>query len=500
MKHPNSNKDHSNLKPSAKGLILPPLWSELISSRDLCRIIIDLKVKNNSYNEIIDFCARTLQLNLNKAEIRDLILFLGSRAKHLNGIYDTMVQTKTKILYLDEIFQGRNNCFLGCADSHSHYLFALEEIQNRSELIIRETINNMELDFENVQFVVTDGLPTYHQIVPLCFDAAHHVLCQVHAYRIILREQDEFHRAAEKAKSLYKDAQIALRTLRTVIHKKQQALWRKKRRHARVKQKQQEFNQKNGIKPYAKKAPWTPERLAFKVELNNLRMGIKSQTPTITRMQNQMLKLQQNLCQTTKEYQIKKQISLQTGRLVHQFHDLMKCEPQEYPTKRERFQRILAQSKYPIAKKITQFLVDHPELFVTKTRELEKLCPPTVATTNILENIFNIFRPFFTKARHFGDTDVSKALFEIARLWYNTSSPYTGPNYRQSPLERAGIHPHSTNYLDLLVPLNQKNDKICRILSKEKTRLYHQKARRGSRASIILARSKEMAVKRVNLN
>jgi hypothetical protein len=498
VKHPNSNKNCPNLKPSAKGLILPHSLSELIPSRDLCRIIIDLKVKNNSYNDIIDFCARTLQLNLNKAEIRDLILILGSRAKHLNGIYDTMIQTKCKILYLDEIFQGRNNCFLGCADSHSHYLFALEEIQNRSEPIIRETIHNLCLDFDNVQFVVTDGLPTYHQIVPLCFDGALHVLCQVHAYRIILREQDEFHRAAEKAKSHFKDAKIALQTHRTAIHKKQQALWRKKKRQARVNWKQQEFNQKNGIMPYAKKAPWTPERLALKDDLNNLQMGIKSQTSTIARMQKQMLKLQQNLCRATKEYEVKKQISLQTGRLVHQFHDLMKCDPREYPKKRERFQRILAQSKYPIAKKVNQFLVDHPELFITKTQEFEKLCPPTVATTNILENIFNIIRPFFSKARHFGDTDVSKALFEIVRLWYNTSSPYTGPNYIQSPLERAGIHPRSKNYLDLLIPLNQKSREICRILSKDKTRLHHNKARHGSRASIILARSMEIDVKTVN--
>lgn len=489
MKHPKSNKNHSNLKPSAKPLILPLALGELIPPKDLGQILIDLKVKNNSYNEIIDFSARTLQLNINKAEIRDLILIVGERAKHLNGIYDFMVQSKCKVIYLDEIFQGRSNCFFGSTDSASHYLFTIEKIKNRSEAIIRETIRKWKLDFENVQFVVTDGLTTYHQIVPLCFEAALHVFCQVHAYRIILREQDEFHRTAEKAKSHLNDAKIALQTHRIAIHKKQQGVWRKKKQQARIKQKQQISYQQNGIKPYSKKAPWTQKRIAFKEKLNNLCIGIKSQTTTITRMQKKTHSLQQTLCQVTEEYNQKKQISLQTGRLVHQFHHLMKCDSKEYLGERRRFQKILARSKYPIAKKINQFLIDHPELFVIKTAEFEKLCPPTVATTNILENIFNIFRPFFTKARHFGDTEVSNALFEIVRLWYNTSPPFTGQNNTLSPLERAGIHPHSNNYLDLLVSPDRINEKICRLLSKDKTRLHHKKARTGSRASILFSRT-----------
>jgi len=489
VKHPNSNNIYSNLKPSANDLIQIPAVVDIVSPKLLGQILIDLKVKNNSYNEISDFCARILQLDINKAEMRDLILIVGERAKHLNGIYDELVQSKCKVIYLDEIFQGHSNCFIGATDSTSHYLFSIEKIINRSEVVIKETILNWGLNFENVQFVVTDGLPTYHQIVPLCFEAAIHVFCQVHAYRIILREQDEFHRSAEKAYSHLHDAELALESHRNAIHKKQQALWRKKKKRERIKKKQQDYYQKNGIKPYSKKALWTSERKAFKEELDNLRIGIKSQSDTIVRMQKEIQKLQQNLCRASEDYDKKKQISLQTGRLVRQFHDLMKCDSKEYPTERVRFQEILERSKYPIAKKINQFLIDHPELLVIKTLEFEKLCPPSVATTNILENIFNIFRPFFTKARHFGDNNVSNALFEILRLWYNTTPPYTGPNNSQSPLERVGIHAKSQNYLDLLFSPNGIQDQICRIFTIEKTRMHHKKGRRGSRASIIFSRS-----------
>ena len=50
--------------------------------------ILDLKVKDNSYNEIIDFCEKILKIQVSKENIMDLILEAGKRAKQLNGIYD----------------------------------------------------------------------------------------------------------------------------------------------------------------------------------------------------------------------------------------------------------------------------------------------------------------------------------------------------------------------------------------------------------------------------
>ena len=94
-----------------------------MDSRDLCRGILDLKVKDNSYNEIIDFCEKILEIQVSKENIMDLILEAGKRAKQLNGIYDELVQAHTKILLFDEVFQGRKNCWLGCADASSHYSF-----------------------------------------------------------------------------------------------------------------------------------------------------------------------------------------------------------------------------------------------------------------------------------------------------------------------------------------------------------------------------------------
>jgi len=107
--------------------------ANVLDSPDLCRAVVDLKVKDNSYNEIVDFCARVLHVTINKDEIAKILMDAGKRAKHLNGIYDTLVKPAVRYIVVDEIFQGRHNCYLGSADPTSHYLFLLRGIRNRSE-------------------------------------------------------------------------------------------------------------------------------------------------------------------------------------------------------------------------------------------------------------------------------------------------------------------------------------------------------------------------------
>ena len=488
MKHPKTSKASRNKKNPINGILAPPLPADLLKSKDICKMIMDLKVKDNSYNEIIDFFQRTLDVTLTKEDIRNVILEVGKRAKQLNGIYDQLVQSRVDKLVFDEVFQGRYNCHLGCADATSHYLFMLKDLAHRSEEAIKAAIEGMGLDFDQVKIAITDGLQSYNGALPAVLDAVVHILCEVHAYRIILREQDPYERQAEKAYTNVKEAIQTLKDHRKAIQRKQQQLIRKKLRQQRLKQKQMRYYQASGIKPYAKKTPWTPERLAFKTLLNTLRQEIKSQANTIANMQRKIPGLQLALCVAKKEYDEKKQISLQTGRLVARFHQLLKMEPKEFPSAFARFQEIIAGSKYPIAAKFRSFLKDHPELFAAKTTALFAICPPSVSTTNIIECIFGILRPLLTKARHFGDNPVSEAFFDIIRLRYNLTPPYTGPNREQSPLERAGIHPKVNDYLNALFPPDREIPALSRLNQKLKNQLS-QRNRLEKRAKRQIAQS-----------
>jgi hypothetical protein len=459
VKHPKTRNTRQNKSIATKGLINFPHPTDVIKPRDLCRIVLDLKVKDNSYNEIIDFCLHTLQIHISKEQIMEILIDAGNRAKHLNGIYDELVQALTKIVVLDEVFQGKSNCIFGCADAGSHYLFCFENIAHRSEEAIRSVFQGMGLSFDNLKLAITDGLASYPAVIAGSLESVIHVLCQVHAYRIILREQDTYHRAVQKAYTAIKDAKAALVQHRDMIHRKQQEVLRKKKRMDRVVQKRAKYHKANGIKLYSKKSPMTDVRLAFKAQLDNLRMGIKSQMNTISNLKKKTAALQKALFDAEQEYLGKKQISLQTGRLVHQFHRLIKCTPDDFPREKIRIDKALVQSNYPIAIKIRTFLKDHPALLVTKTKELDAICPPSVATTNIIEGIFGLLRPLLTKARRFHETLVAKAFFEIVRFHYNFSSPFTGINKGTSPLERAGVHSKYKNYLDALYPEDRQN--IC---------------------------------------
>jgi hypothetical protein len=486
VKHPKTTNACKNKKKITNELTILPLPAEVLNPKDIGRMILDLKVKDNSYNEVIDFCNRILGVPITKENIMDLIVEAGKRAKQLNGIYDELVQSRVDKLVLDEIFQGHHNCYLGCADATSHYLFMLKDLEHRSEEAIKTAISERGLDFDNVKIAITDGLQSYNEAIPAVLEDAVHILCQVHAYRIILREQDTYDRQAEKAYTLLKAKRQAIKDHRKAIQRKQQQLSRKIIKLQRKKQKQIAYCQANGIKPYAKNIPWTSERLAFKVQLNILRLEVKSQSITIANMKRKIPLLQRDLYTATIAFEEKKQVSLQTGRLVSQFHQLLKTTPKEFSHALDQFQKNINRSKYLIAAKFRAFLKDHPELFAAKTPALFAICPPAVSTTNIIEGIFGLIRPLLTKARHFGDNPVADAFFEIIRLHYNLTPPYTGPNNGKSPLVRAGIHPKTNDYLDALLPPDRKIDALSNLNRKLKNKSpqKNRPQKRGKRQQI----------------
>ena len=185
------------------------------------------------------------------------------------------------------------------------------------------------------------------------------------------------------------------------------------------KQAREDYDRAHGIKPYSKNVPWTPERVAFKARLNELQVEVRSKAATITHAEEKVLKLQQTLEKAEKKYRKKKQASLQAGRLVARFKALLKSRPADFAAEKACLEAMLARSRNPIAGKLQKFLNGHPEVFAAKVPALDALCPPSAENTNIIEGIFGLLRPLLKKARRFGVTPVTAALFEIFRLHHN---------------------------------------------------------------------------------
>lgn len=461
MKRPKSYNRPKFKKGSIIGAPYLPEILEVLSSRDLCRMVIDFKVKDLSHHEIEDFFARGLHLPITQPEIEAILLAAGTRAKQLNGIYDAQVHPHIETLEFDEIFQGRENCYLGCADAASHYLFMLEWIEGRSEDTLRRIMVALGDVFDEVKLIITDGLKAYSELIPETFEKAVHLFCTVHAFRIILREQEEVERGARKAYAKLKDLRTDLTHERSKIYAKRQKIKRRKRQLTRWIQKQDDYYRNYGIKKNAKKEIWTPERIWIKERLNFIRAMIRSQEKTLREAEEDFPKMKLAIAKAENAYLPKKQDALQSGRLVGEFKALLKSSPDDYSVRRAKFEQHLNGNSYSIAGKLRKFLKEHPEMFTTKTPYLDALCPPSMANTNIIESIFGRIRPFLKKARRFRPTPIATALFEIVRLRYNLTSPYTGPNRCQSPLERAGIRSKYRDYLDALLPPTREINYLC---------------------------------------
>ncbi len=456
MKHPKKHNSRNLKKLSARDNANSPAAADVLETPDLCRVVVDLKVKDNSYNEIVDFCARVLHVAVSKETITMILEEAGTRAKHLNGIYDALVKTGTRFIVVDEIFQGRHNCFLGSADPTSNYLFLLRGIKNRTEETLQEALAGLAAGFKRLELVITDGLRQYGVVVPEAFEDAVHLLCQVHAFRIILREQEKVDREARKVYGAVKDARDALSDCRQKGYKKRRQLKAMQGRLAQAKAARDRDNHAHfGTKRHARGAPWTPAQLAAKARVNELQAEVRSKSATVAGAADKVPNFQHALEKVEKQYLKKKQASLQAGRLVARFKALLNSTPAGFAAAKARLESILAGSKNPIAGKLRAFLKDHPEMFVTKVPDLDALCPPSAANTNAIEGIFGLLRPLLKKARRFGATPATTALFEIVRLHHNLTPPFTGPHKGTSPLERAGVRSQYTDYLDAIFPASR---------------------------------------------
>ncbi len=456
MKHPKKHNVRSLKKLSACDNASTPAPADVLEAPALHRAVVDLKVKDNSYNEIVDFCARVLHVPITKEDVATILVDAGRRAKHLNGIYDALVKAGTRFIVVDEIFQGRHNCFLGSADPTSSYLFLLRGIKDRSEGTLRETLGELAAGFKQLELVITDGLRQYGVVVPEAFEDAVHLLCQVHAFRIILREQEKVDREARKAYKTVKGARRAIASSRHKTYKKRRQLKAKQGQLAKAKAARDDDNLAHfGGKRHPRGAPWTAEQLTTKARVNELQAEVRSKATTVAGASATVPKLQQALEKAEKKYLKKKQASLQAGRLVAWFKALLKSTPAWFATGKVRLESILAGSKNPIAGKLRAFLKDHPEAFATKVPDLNTLCPPPAANTNAIEGIFGLLRPLLKKARRLGATPATTALLEIVRLHHNLTPPFTGPHKGTSPLERAGVHSRYADYLDALFPASR---------------------------------------------
>ncbi|MFX0103417.1 MAG: transposase [Candidatus Hodarchaeota archaeon] len=416
------------------------------------REIIDLKMKDMSYNQIVEHFAEHRIIKYTKHDISYIILEAGARAKHLNGIYDSMVRHMFKVIEIDEVFQGNSCCYLGVVDKESHYVLKFVRMGNRARESFKEELELLLDAVKNLEIIITDGNAVYKTLVPELVDGIVHLLCHVHSYRIFIKEADVYHRQAADTLKRLKKMKEQLDEARHALTLKQKQLKRLDQKVSRVESNYDAYRTRADFKKYSKKAPWTPERRELARALNEARSNRRSKLKTVKNKKRKIAEIKSEIDGLRGIYREKKQVSLQTGKILSWFKRFLSCPQDEFEAEREKITGYLQGSKYPIAGKVLKFIQDNPQLQPRTDVDLDEVCKGFNASTNMIESFFGLTRPLLDKARLFSDSPQAKALLEIYRLKYNLSRPFTGPNKDTTPLQRAGVNSTFNGYLEALFP------------------------------------------------
>lgn len=415
--------------------------------------IIYLKLADMSYNQIIEYFRLSRGVFLTKYYIASVIREAGIRAKQLNGMYDARVSVNVRIIEVDEIFQGSQNCYLGVVAKKSHYLLVFTRLEDRTSDSFTDVLEHLAEDLEHLELVITDALKAYKSVIPEVFEGILHVICHVHACRVFFKEGHAINSAAKKAATAASKMEESLAAKKNELREKKRRLRRLEKRVAQIEANRLAFLADHGLKKHAKTRRLASKRRAFNAMLNVVRASIRNLKTTIASIENAIQEKMAKLAVLKKDATAKKQVALQSGRLIARFRHLLDCEPKAFEAELARYQDILDRSTYPIAKKIKKFIKNNPEIYATNLPGAKASCPLNLVNTNTIEGEFGLSRPVLNKAKHFFDSDQSEALLEVYRLKLNMSTPYTGPNRNQSPLARAGVHTSFSTWWDALFPL-----------------------------------------------
>jgi hypothetical protein len=417
------------------------------------REIVYLKLADLSYNQIIDYFMNFRGVLLTKYHIASVMREAGRRARHLNGIYDARVSGRIRIIEIDEVFQGQKNCYLGVVDKESHYFLVFTRLANRSIESFKAVLEPLFDDLDQLELVITDALAAYKSVIPGVFEGVLHVICHVHGYRVFLKEGDKINRVAQKAATELQDKHDDLSEKKQSLIRKKRHLKGLEKRLLRNETKRQAFLSAHGIKKYAKKRKYMAQRKTFNMEANILRGSIRSLKKTLVSIGKKIQVGLAELSALEQDLAAKKQVALQSGRLIARFRRLLDCKPDVFEAELARYNAALDRSRYPVAAKIKKFIKNNPAIYATNLPNAKVSCPPNFINTNTAEGTFSISRPVLNKAKHFFDSEQSEALLEVFRLKFNMSAPYTGPNKHWSPLERAGVNSSFLTWIEALFPL-----------------------------------------------
>lgn len=417
------------------------------------RIILDLKLKGLSLKEIRDHLIHCLNTTLSIRKIREILENYGKKAEKLNEYYDKKVFAKIQVAEADEIYQGMNSMYIGIAEKYSGYIIRLQHVDNKNAECFVDFFQEFGRILPNISLWITDGLPTYNPVMDSIFSNIPHLLCHVHTYRDLMKEQDVYNRKARRALTKLRQSAERIKFIQNHMYQNEKQVEINQKLFNQARKERDEFYCNHNIQKYSKTPIFKKQRKRFVDQLGFFRTMIKSYEKQVKHWKNKLIKQEKEEVTAKQHYQETKTIALQSGRLLSYFKQLMDCHWLDFERLMANYCQILTNSKYPIAVRILKILKNKPKIFNDKTEKIQALVPPNRANTNTIESIFGRYRLFFRKYRTMKNTKYARAIFDILRFYHNFTPPYNGFNNDISPIKRLGVKTNFKTALDCLCPL-----------------------------------------------
>jgi transposase-like protein len=432
------------------GLILVVIG---VDCQFLKRLIIDLMLKGLSLNQLQEHLRLIYGLHIVHSQIRRIETEAADKAKRINLQLDKQVAPKISKIEVDEIFQGKNTVTLGAVTKKFNYCLGLHWSPDRTKESIIAFLKPIAKRCSNVKVVITDLFSGYKEIVPDLFKKAIHLVCHLHAGRLLRKTLRHLSSVlSHKRKELEKIQKgnlkggKKLKKLRDRIAflmarlKKDQCLFKRdcKKKHLKP---------KKCTKTMDSKLACMEKRIQ---KDNKALKDLRTQRDLLIKDQRKIPALRK---ETEKKILTAQQDLLQSGRLVADFRKLLKDLTPDFESHKIKLLSRLEQSKYSISKEIIKMIHDNPDLFSVRN---SRILPSNYQNTNTVEGLFSLFRRLLDSTRLLSSEAGSDRYCDLFRLYHNTMPPFTGPHQNSSPVERLGVKLRGKTYLDLIFPVRHR--------------------------------------------
>jgi predicted nucleic acid-binding Zn-ribbon protein len=301
--------------------------------------------------------------------------------------------------------------------------------------------------------VITDLFSGYKEIISHLFKKAIHLVCHIHAGRILRK-------IIRHLSAVFSHKKTELGKIQNENIKIKKNLQKKRDRITFLSNRLSKDQKMVKTLTHQKQQKLTSRTKTLTVKLDKLNQRIQKDQKTIKILREErdlLIKKYRKIPAQQKEIQRKintaQQDLLQSGRLVHDFEELLHDLTPKFEEHKQKFQQRLEQSKYTIAKDLLKMMQDNPDLFSVRN---SRILSSNFQNTNTIEGLFSLFRRLLDGTRLLSSEAGSARYCDLFRLYHNTMPPFTGPHHDQSPVARLGVKLSGKSYLDLIFPVRQR--------------------------------------------